>query len=204
MNIAYIRVSSQDQNPERQEVMMHERNVDKIFLEKLSGKNMDRPELKKMLNFVREGDSVIVESISRLGRSTKDVIDIVQQLNEKGVKFVSLKENIDTKTPNGRFLLNLFSSLSQLERETLLTRQREGIEVARNRGVYKGRRKIDNKNFLPLYKKWKNNEITASFAIKELGWSKATFYRRINERMSMDDEKNDKFHIIENSQRKKR
>lgn len=190
MNIAYIRVSSQNQNPQRQEVMMHERNIDKIFLEKASGKNMDRPELKKMLNFVREGDSVIVESISRLGRSTKDVINIVQLLNQKGVKFISLKENIDTKTPNGRFLLNLFSSLSQLERETLLIRQREGIEIARKRGAYKGRKKKNNKNFLPLYKKWKNNEITASFAIKELGWGRSTFYRHVA-LLEMNNEKKD-------------
>jgi len=118
--VAYIRVSAIDQNTDRQEIALSELNINKYFTEKISGKNTDRPQLKKMFEYIREGDTVYIESISRLACSTKDLFIIVQQLHDKSVDLVSLKENIDTTTPQGRFILTIFGALSELERENTL------------------------------------------------------------------------------------
>ena len=124
MKVGYVRVSTAGQNTARQEVIMEQLGVEKVFIDKMSGKNTDRPQLKEMLAFVREGDTLVIESFSRLARSTKDLLEIVEELEKKNVKFVSQKENIDTSTPNGKFMLTLFAALAQLERETLLARQK--------------------------------------------------------------------------------
>ena len=108
MNIGYIRISTADQNTARQEVLMQELGVDQVYIDRMSGKNTDRPELKRMMNFVRNGDTVIVESISRFARNTRDLLDLVEKLTAKGVEFVSKKEAIDTITPSGKFMLTIF------------------------------------------------------------------------------------------------
>ena len=100
MKIGYIRVSTQEQNTMRQEVLMEQLGVDQIYIDKSSGKNANRPELKTMLEFVRKGDVVIVESISRFARNTKDLLELVEQLTAKGVEFISQKESIDTVRPD--------------------------------------------------------------------------------------------------------
>ena len=115
--IGYIRVSTEHQETARQQEIMDSYQVDRIFSEKLSGANADRPQLKAMLDYVREGDTLYVESISRLGRSTRDLLNIIDTLTDKGVTLVSHKENIDTDTPTGKFMLTVFAALSQLERE---------------------------------------------------------------------------------------
>lgn len=115
--IAYIRVSTFEQNTERQEVALKEIGMDKYYIEKVSGKNTERAEFKKMMEYVREGDTLYIESISRLARSTKDLLNIVEQLKNKKVEMVSLKENIDTHTPQGKFMLTIFGALAELERE---------------------------------------------------------------------------------------
>ena len=125
--IGYIRVSTEHQETARQQEIMGDYQVDRIFSEKISGANKDRPQLKAMLDYVREGDTLYIESISRLGRSTKDLLNIIDTLTEKGVTLISHKENIDTDTPSGKFMLTVFAALSQLEREQLKQRQREGI-----------------------------------------------------------------------------
>jgi len=140
MKIGYIRVSTTEQNVDRQVAIMKELEVDHIFPDKMSGKNTDRPELKRMMAFVRDGDTVIVESISRFARCTKDLLNLVDQLNEKKVAFVSMKESIDTATASGKFILTVFAALSQLERENILQRQAEGIGIAKEKGIYKGRK----------------------------------------------------------------
>lgn len=162
---------------------MHDYKVDKIFIEKASGKNTDRVEFKNLMNYIREDDIVYVESISRLSRSVRDLLKIVDEFNEKGVKFVSSKENIDTTSPQGRFVLNVFAALSELEREQTLQRQKEGIAIAKQLGKYKGRQpiKIDNNEFEKLYKQWKSGKITAVIFQKQLGLSSSTFYRRIKD-----------------------
>ncbi len=180
--VGYIRVSAIDQNTERQEVALKELNVNKIFTEKLSGKNTNRPELHKMLEYVREGDTLYIESISRLARSTKDLLSLVQTLQEKGVDLVSLKENIDTTTPQGRFILTIFGALSELERENILQRQREGIEIAKQNGKVLGRPIIESpKDWDKVISLWKRGEITATESMKRLNLTKATFYRRVKQ-----------------------
>jgi len=180
--VGYIRVSAIDQNTERQEVALKELNVNKIFTEKLSGKNTNRPELHKMLEYVREGDTLYIESISRLARSTKDLLSLVQTLQEKGVDLVSLKENIDTTTPQGRFILTIFGALSELERENILQRQREGIEIAKQNGKVLGRPIIESpKDWDKVITLWKRGEITATESMKRLNLTKTTFYRRVKQ-----------------------
>lgn len=134
--IGYIRVSTEHQETARQQEIMCDYQVDRIFSEKLSGANKDRPQLRAMLDYVREGDTLYIESISRLGRSTKDLLNIIDSLTEKGVTLISHKEKIDTDTPAGKFMLTVFAALSQLEREQLKQRQREGIEIAKAQGKY--------------------------------------------------------------------
>ena len=115
MKIGYVRVSTQEQNTIRQEVMLRELGMDKIFIDKASGKNADRPELKRMMEYVRKGDTVIVESISRFARNTRDLLELVEQLTAKQVEFVSKKEAIDTTTPTGKFMLTIFAAVAELE-----------------------------------------------------------------------------------------
>lgn len=183
MKIGYIRVSTQEQNEGRQVVMMAEQQTERNFIDKQSGKNADRPALKEMLSFVREGDTVVVESISRLARSTRDLLTIVDTLNKKGVGFISLKESLDTSTPTGRFTLTIFAALAELERETTLQRQAEGIALAKAEGKYKGRQPIDvdTNQLKAVCKRWRQGEITATAAMNEVGLKRNTFYRRVNE-----------------------
>lgn len=183
MLIGYVRVSTQEQNELRQYIALQEKNVDKIFTDKASGKTADRAELKEMLSFVRDGDIVITESISRIARSTRDLLSIIDTLTQKNVEFISLKENIDTTTPQGKFMLTVFAAMAELERENILQRQKEGISIAKAQGKYKGKPpiKIDEKFFKSTCARWRNNEITATQAMKELNLKPNTFYRRVKE-----------------------
>ena len=183
MRVFYVRCSTIEQNEARQLKTAEEQNAEKVFVDKASGKNTDRAAFKEMMAFVRAGDTVVVESISRIARNTRDLLSIVSELTEKGVEFVSLKENIDTTTPQGRFMLTVFGALAELERENILERQREGIEIAKSEGKYKGRKPIDydEAQMKALCKKWRTGEITATAAMKELGLKPNTFYRRVKE-----------------------
>ena len=162
---------------------MQELGVDKIFIDKASGKNTERQELQNMLQFVRVGDTVIVESYSRLARSTRDLLDIVETLKSKGVEFISIKEAIDTCTPAGRLMLTIFAGLYQFERECTLERQAEGITEAKKLGKYKGRKPIDVDagKFAELYAEWKAGRITAVAMQKALNLTAPTFYRRVKQ-----------------------
>ena len=181
-NIAY-RVSTEDQNTARQEELFKQYDIDRFFMEKVSGKNIkDRPELQKMRDYVREGDAVYVESISRFGRSLQDLLTLINQLNDKGVQFKSLKEgDIDTTTPTGKLVFSIFASLAEFERDTIKQRQAEGIAIAKANGVYKGRIKkdVDPVKFKSLYDKWQAGEIKKKYMTKKLGISLATLDRRI-------------------------
>jgi len=181
MKIGYIRVSTQEQNVARQEVILQELGVEKIFIDKASGKDTDRKELQTMLQFIREGDVVIVESYSRLARNTKQLLEIVALFKNKGVEFVSKKEAIDTATPAVKFMLTIFAGLYEFEREYSLERQAEGIELAKKAGKYKGRKpiEVDRAKFEPLYSEWKQGKITAIKMRKELGLTATTFYRKV-------------------------
>lgn len=181
MKIGYIRISTADQNTARQEVLMYELGVEQVFIDRMSGKNTDRPELKRMMSFVREGDTVIVEAISRFARNTKDLLDLVEQLTAKQVEFISKKEAIDTTTPTGKFMLTVFGAVAELEREYILQRQREGIAVAKQNGVYKGRKPIEHPKFAEVVHLWKGGDITAVEAMKRLDMKPSTFYRKVKE-----------------------
>ncbi len=179
--IGYARVSTEEQNEARQLALFEEKGVDKYYLDKLSGKDTNRPQLKAMLDYVREGDTVIVAEYSRLARSTQDLLSIVQQLKDKGVQIISDKEQLDSTTAQGRLMLTVFAALAEFEREVTLQRQREGIAIAKANGKYNGRQpiKVDEAKFAKLYQLWKNDEITAVEFQKRIGLKANTFYRRV-------------------------
>ncbi len=179
--IGYVRVSTVDQNTARQEVLMKELGVEKVYIDKVSGKNKDRKQLKEMLNYIREGDIVIVESISRIARNTKDLLEIVDQFKSKGVEFISKKEAIDTNTPAGKFMLTVFGAIAELERGYILDRQKEGIAIAKKEGKYKGRKPIsvNNDTWENLYKQWRAGEITATKFMNSVNLKANTFYRKV-------------------------
>ena len=182
MRVGYARISTEGQQVARQEIILQNLGVERVFVETCSGKNTDRPELKKMLTFIREGDTVVIESISRLARNTKDLLLLVDEFSKRGVAFVSQKENIDTTTPTGKFILTVFGAIAELEREYILQRQAEGIAIAKANGVYKGRKPLDCPDFDKVYQQVKLGKISATEAFRQLNVSKSTYYRRVRER----------------------
>ena len=178
MNCAYVRVSTREQNEDRQLEALKKFNIEQSFIEKVSGKDTNRPMLKKMLEYVREGDTVYVMDWSRLSRSVVDLLKIIELLSDKRVKLVSIKENFDTSTPTGRLMLNLIASINEFERQNLLERQKEGIEIAKQQGKYKGRQpnKYDEKLLLETMEALKTRSITVTEAAKRLKVTRATVY----------------------------
>lgn len=178
--IGYARVSTDEQNEARQleSFSSYSEKITKVFIDKMSGKDRNRPQLKAMLDYVREGDVVVVSDFSRLARSTSDMVQIVQELTEKKVTLISLKEKVDTNTPQGKFMLTVFSALAELERDSILQRQQEGIEIARKQGKYKGRKPIyyDEIQFRFECQKWRNGEQTATETMKRLDIKRNRFY----------------------------
>lgn len=179
MLVGYVRVSTVEQNQARQIEALEKFNIEKWYIEKVSGKDTKREQLQLMLDFVREGDEIYVMDFSRLSRSVQDLLDIVEMLNEKKVKLVSLKENLDTSTPTGKLMLTVIGAIAEFERMNILERQREGIAIAKKEGKYKGRKALELENFDEVYTSWKNGEITAVAAANLLGISRGTFYKRV-------------------------
>ena len=181
-NVAYVRVSSVDQNEERQIQAMKPYQIEKWFSEKISAKKLDnRPQLRQMLEWVREGDTVYVLDFSRLARSTKDLLYITDLLNEKKVHLISLKEQLDTSTPTGKLMLTMIAAINEFERQNLLERQAEGIALAKQKGVYKGRKKIEVKNFEKYYQLYMQHKMSKSKIARELNISRPTVDRLIDE-----------------------
>ena len=181
MVMAYIRKSSKDQNQARQDVLMERLEVDRVFSDTESGANRDRPGLNAMLAFIRTGDTVIVESISRLARNIRDLLEIVEKIESSGAELVSQKEQLDTTTPAGRFMFQMFGAIAELERSYLLERQREGIEIAKAKGVYKGRKPIDLPNWDAVHGLVCSGDISLAEGARQLGISRTTFYRRMKQ-----------------------
>lgn len=183
MRIGYIRVSTDHQNTDRQEDSLEAMNVEKLFIEKVSGKDRRRPELKKMMEFVQEGDVVIVHELSRLGRSVSDLYDIAKELKEKGVGLESLKENIDLGCATGNLTFGILAVMAQFERDLLLERQREGIAAAKARGKKWGAKKIYGTNerlTYDVFNAYYNKKLSYAEATEKLGMKKATFYYQYN------------------------
>lgn len=184
MKVAYVRVSSVDQNEARQIEGLEKFGIEKWFTEKISGKDTNRPQLQSMLEFVREGDTVYIHDFSRLARSTKDLLDIVEKLNAKGVHLVSNKENIDSSTPTGKLMLTMIGAIAEFERQNLLERQREGIAIAKREGKFKGGqvKQIDEETFNEAYSRYKLRKITKKDLAAELGISRPTLDKLLKEK----------------------
>jgi DNA invertase Pin-like site-specific DNA recombinase len=181
--VAYIRVSTSEQNPARQKEMIMNYGIpeERLYCEKISGKNMDRPVLKKMLGALRANDTVVVASLDRLGRNTRDLLNLIEEFNKKKVRFVSLKENIDTSTPTGKFFLTIMAAIAEMEYTTIRERQMAGIELAKQEGRMNGRPRVKEDSFETHYQQYKRGQITITQAAKLSNISRATFYRRMKE-----------------------
>jgi len=190
-NIAYVRVSTVEQNEARQIEGLEKHNIDKWFTDKVSGKNTNRPQLQAMLDYVREGDTVFIHDFSRLARSTKDLLDIVEQLQNKGVHLVSNKENIDTSTPTGKLMLTMVGAICEFERTNLLERQKEGIAIQKELDKarkpedkkYKGRKavSVNTADWDKYYGMYLNRELTKVQLAQKLGVSRPTLDKLIKE-----------------------
>ena len=186
MNIAYVRVSTELQNEQRQIDTLEKYNIDKWFIEKISAKDTNRPKLKEMLEFIREGDTLYVSSLDRLARNTMDLLNLLDSLDERKIIFISDKENIDTSSPTGRLLTTLLAAIYEFERSNMLERQREGIALAKKKGKYKGRSKIqieDLKDFDKNYQLYMNREITKTKMAENLDISRPTLNRLLKIKM---------------------
>ena len=181
MNIAYVRVSTVEQNEARQVEALEKHKIEKWFKEKVSGKDTNRKQLQNMLDFAREGDTIYVLDFSRLARSTVDLLSIVEKLNEKKIHLVSLKENVDSSTPTGKFMLTMIGAIAEFERANLLERQREGIAIAKKNGVYKGRQpaKVEIEAFDEKYQLYMNRKITKGKMADGLGVTRPTLDKLI-------------------------
>ena len=185
MRVAYVRVSTEEQNEARQIEAIKTHSIEKWFAEKISGKSIDRPQLQAMLDYVREGDTVYIHDFSRLARSTKNLLEIVEHLQNKGVHLVSNKENLDTGTPTGKLMLTMIAAINEFERQNLLDRQREGIAIAKRDGVYKGRKKVAvPDNFSVLYDRYTRREMNKGQLAETLNVTRPTLERMIQEYLS--------------------
>lgn len=195
MKYGYVRVSTTHQDPARQEVLMKELGVDKVFIDKCTGKNVDRPMYKKMMGLLKEGDTVVVESYSRMSRSTHDLLNTVEELNNKGVGFISKKEGFDTTTPTGRMLLTIIAGINQFEREVMLERQRGSIaampivdgkrvSAKTGRGFGRPKAEYDVELFKELVQLRKEGKVTVAECCEKLGIGHGTWYRE-TERMAV-------------------
>ena len=183
MRVGYIRVSTVEQHEDRQVKDLTENaKVSKVFIDKLSGKDTNRPQLNAMIDYVREGDTVVVSEYSRLARSTRDLIDIIETLQNKGVTVISMKEKLDTSTPDGEFMLTVLAGVATLERKLMLQRQKEGIAIAKANGKYKGRQsKQRPDDWESLKAMYMSRQITVSEIAKRCDVSRPIVYKWLKE-----------------------
>lgn len=177
MLIGYARVSTQDQNLELQSDALTKVGCQKVFEDKVSGTRADRPGLAKALEILREGDTLVVWKLDRLGRSVKQLVDLVEELHKQGVQFKSLTDAIDTDTPSGRFFFHVMASLSKMERELIVERTRAGLEMARRLGRKGGRKPKMTDSKIESAKKLLASGVPPKDVARNLGVSVPTLYR---------------------------
>ena len=189
MKVAYVRVSTVDQNEARQVEALKRYEIEKWFTEKVSGKNMDRVQLKLMLEFVREGDTIFIHDFSRLARSTVDLLSITARLQEKNVHLVSNKENIDTSTATGKLMLTMIAAIAEFERANMLERQREGIAIAKREGKYKGGhvKRIKEDVFQREYQAYMSRAISKGELARRLEISRPTLNKFLRDRQDAQE-----------------
>ncbi len=181
MKIGYARVSTEEQNLDRQIDILKQIGCDRIYEEKVSGIKKERPELNKMLDQIRTGDVIIISDLTRLSRSIKDLFSIVEQIEGKGANIKSLKESwVDTTTAQGKLMFTIFAGISQFERDLISQRTIEGLNAARSRGKKGGRPKVNNKDIKLAIKMYTSKIYSISEITKATGVSKTTLYRYIN------------------------
>ncbi len=178
--IAYLRVSTTHQNTDRQQYAMPE-DIDRTFIDKASGKDTDRPEFQKMLEYVREGDVVYFESFSRISRSLSDLLRTLDYFSEKGVAFVSLKEQIDTSGATGKLIISVLGAISAYEREINAERREYGYRKVHDEGRVGRPKQTVPEDFYSAVQRWCAGEITALKAMELSGMKKTTFYRLIKQ-----------------------
>jgi DNA invertase Pin-like site-specific DNA recombinase len=178
--IGYCRVSTTEQNMTAQLELLHKAGCQEIFKEKLSGNNITRPELRKLLDYIRKGDTVTVTKLDRLARSTKDLLSIAEEIKKNGADFEVLNINLDTKSPTGQLMLTMLAAIAEFEKGIMLERQREGIDVAKEDGKYKGRKPIEETKLQQVQTLVKEG-ISVSKAVSEVGIGRRTYYKAIEE-----------------------
>jgi len=180
--IAYVRCSTADQNETRQLEAFKTLNIYKIFVEKASAKDTNRPLLQQLLEYVREGDTIYIHDFSRLARNTADLLQITSDLSKRKIQLISIKENLDSSSPTGELMLTFIGAIATFERRILLERQREGVVLAKQAGKYKGRKKIElPANWDEVYDLYQTRQITAQAAMEQLGLKRNTFYKFVRE-----------------------
>ena len=182
MLVGYVRVSSLDQNPDRQLGELNALQAEKVFMDKLSGKDIERPELQKMLNFVREGDTLVVHSLDRLARNLADLLTMVQELTNRGVSVRFLHEELDfdageEASPMAKLMLSLVGAFAEFERSMIKRRQAEGIALAKERGVYKGRQRSVTDEQIQEIRSLMSIGVPLSSAARKVGISRTTAYK---------------------------
>lgn len=184
MNVAYVRVSTVEQNEARQLQALEKYKIDKWFTEKVSAKDTNRPRLQELLEYVREGDTVYIHDFSRLARSTKDLLQILEYLQQKKVSLVSNKENIDTSTPTGQLMVTMIGAVNEFERTNLLERQREGIAIAKQAGKFRGGqvKRIDPAVFDAEYDKYKTRGMNKRQLAEALKISRPTLNKLLKDK----------------------
>lgn len=184
MRVAYVRVSTIEQNEARQLEALKKYDIEKWYIEKVSGKDINRPKLKEMLDFVRENDTIYIHEFSRLARSTKDLLEIIEILNNKKVSLVSNKENLDSSTATGKLMITMIGAINEFERQNILERQKEGVAIAKREGKFKGGqvKKIDDEKFNKLYKDYKERNINKSKFAELLNISRPTLDKLLKDK----------------------
>ena len=181
MRVAYVRVSTAEQNEERQLEALEHFGIERWYTEKISGKNTNRPKLQEMLEYAREGDTIYIHDWSRISRNTKDLLELVDALSARGIGLVSVHEGFDTTTPGGRLLLTVVGAINEFERTNLLERQREGIAIAKREGKYKGRKAAQIEDIAAVYESWMRREKSKAELAREHGVSRPTLDRLLRE-----------------------